>query len=245
MSCRSISTYILRSIACSLLLIAFVTTASAQQSQQGQRKLSKSEQLRLRMKAIDDSIPWWRGLQVMVDLVGPIQKATSSYGQYEAAVRFNLKDKYFPIVELGYGKADEDNAVTLIKYKTSAPYGRIGLDFNLLKNKHDIYRLYAGLRYAYTSYKFDVDHADLTDPVWGDKTPFFGHDIKAHYHWAEAVFSIDAKIAGPVHLGWSLRYKRRIAHDDGTVGNTWYVPGYGKMGRSRLGGTFNIMIEIL
>lgn len=244
MMCRkSISTYISRSIACSLLLVSFALSALPQMAH-GQTRLSKEEQLRLRMKAIDDSIPLWRGVQVKVDGVGLIQKAVSSYGQYEAGVRFNLKDKYFPVVEIGYGTADENNAVTMISYKTSAPYGKIGMDFNVLKNKHDIYRAYGGLRYAYTTFKYDVDHPDMTDPVWGGNTPFSGHDIKASYHWLEAVFGIDAKIFGPLRLGWSVRYKRRIAYDNGSMGNVWYVPGYGKQGKTRLGGTFDIMFEI-
>lgn len=252
MSHPSTSTYTSRNTACRtagkvavvlcLLILLWPVTAAAQ-GQQGGRRLSKSEQLRLRMKAIDDSIPWWRGFQVKADLVGPIQHAVSSYGQYEAGVRFNLKDKYFPVVELGYGKTDEHNDVTMISYKTSAPYGKIGVDFNVMKNKHDIYRLYAGVRLAYTNFKFDVDHPDIIDPVWGDPTPFRGHDIKANYSWMEALFGIDAKIAGPVHLGWTVRYKRRLMHDDGDIGNTWYVPGFGKQGGTRLGGTFEVMLE--
>lgn len=230
-----------------MLLLMFPSSTLAQRNNQknGQQKqhLSKDEQLRLRQKEIDDSIPTWRGFQVKFDLVGPFQRAVSAYGQYEAGVRFNLKDKYFPVVEIGYGTADEDNDVTSIHYKTSAPYARIGCDFNILKNKHDIYRLYLGLRYGFTSFKFDVDHEPLTDPVWGGEVPFSQHDVKANYHWGEALAGVDAKIAGPVHLGWTVRYRRRLAHDDGDVGNVWYVPGYGKQGGSRIGGTFEVMIE--
>ena len=236
---KSISSFILRSIACSLLLLV-VAGACAQRSP---HRTSKEEQERLRMKQIDDSIPWFRGFQVKADLVGVIEKMASSYGQYEAGVRFNLKDKYFPVVELGYGKADESNVVSGTSYKTSAPYGKIGVDFNILKNKHDIYRFYVGLRYAYTNFKIDVDHAPLTDPVWGGQSPFSAHDVKAHYHWAELTAGIDAKIVGPLHLGWSARYKRRIAHDDGELGNVWYVPGFGNQGGSRITGTFDVMLE--
>lgn len=237
---KSISSFISRSIVCSLLLLA-ATVVCAQRSP---HRTPKEEQERLRMKQIDDSIPLFRGVQVKTDLVGLVQKAVSSYGQYEVGVRVNLKDKYFPVIELGYGKADDTNDVTQTTYKTSAPYGRIGIDFNILKNKHDIYRLYAGVRYAYTSFKFDVDHAPLIDPVWGGETPFIAHDVKAYYHWAEIGAGLDAKIYGPLHLGWSIRYKRRIAHDDGTVGNVWYVPGFGKQGGSRIWGTFDLMFEL-
>lgn len=192
----------------------------------------------------EDSIPVFRGVQVMVDLVGLGQLAFSDYGQYEVGARVNLKDRYFPVIELGIGQADNNDVTTGNHYKTSAPYGKIGIDFNVLKNKHDIYRLYGGVRFAYTSFKVDYEHPDVTDPVYGDTAPFSAYGVKASYSWLEGVFGLDAKIWGPVHIGWSFRYRRRLFHDDGTMGNVWYVPGYGEQGNSRLGGTFNVMIEI-
>lgn len=191
-----------------------------------------------------DTTATLRGFQLMADLVGMAQLAVSDYGQYEAGLRVNIKDKYFPVVELGYGKANTHNDITQTEYSTSAPYGKIGIDFNVLKNKHDIYKVYAGARLAYTAFKFDVAHPDVTDPVWGSTTPYGGTDIKAHYGWIEAVFGVDAKIVGPLHLGWSVRYKRRMSHKVDAMGNCWYVPGYGKQGSNLITGTFNIMINI-
>lgn len=190
-----------------------------------------------------DTTAFFRGIAVMTDLVGPAQLAFGDYGQLEAAVRLNIKDKYFPIVELGLGKADAEDAATRLSYKTNAPYGRIGVDFNLMRNKHDDYRIYGGARYAYTNYKFDLFCSDVTDPFWGDSADFVAKDVKCYYHWLEFVFGIDAKMWGPIRMGWSARYKRRLFHDDGYVGRPWYVPGYGKQGNARLGGTFNIIIE--
>ena len=191
-----------------------------------------------------DTIPLFRGMAVSVDAFGLGQILLSDYGQYEAALRMNLKDKYFPIIELGYGKANTTDEGTNINFKTSAPYGRIGMDWNLLKNKHDIYRLYGGARYAFTSYKFDVKGPDMIDPVWGTTTPYEAHDVSCNYHWLEAVFGVDAKIWGPIRMGWSVRYKRRLFRNDGDIGNTWYVPGFGRQGSSRFGGTFNITYEL-
>lgn len=115
-----------------------------------------------------DTVPLFRGLAVSVDAIGLGQMVLGSYGQYEAALRINLKDKYFPVLELGYGKADATDDGTNLHYKTSAPYARIGVDWNLLRNKHDIYRLYGGVRYAFTTYKYDVEGPDITDPIWGN-----------------------------------------------------------------------------
>ncbi|WP_315546827.1 DUF6048 family protein [Prevotella koreensis] len=191
-----------------------------------------------------DTLPFFRGIAVSADLVGAGMMTLGDYGQYEGAVRVNLRNRYFPIVEIGYGKTDHTNEITNMRYKTSAPYGRIGIDFNLLKNKDDIYRLYAGVRYAYTSWKYDLEYPVLTDPVWGGTVEYGGKDIKCHYHWAEAVFGVDATIWGPIHLGWSVRYRQRISYDNGMLGNSWYVPGYGKDGNSCFGGTFNVILEI-
>ena len=112
---RNISSYI-SSIAISIMLLCAMT-ANAQE-----KNIEKK-----------DSVSFFRGFAVSVDLVGPIQMLTGDYGQYEAALRINLKDKYFPVLELGIGKTDHDNDVTQISYKTTAPYAKIGVDFNLLK----------------------------------------------------------------------------------------------------------------
>lgn len=191
-----------------------------------------------------DSTAFLNGFAVSADLVGAAQLLFSDYGQYEAALRINLKDRWFPVVELGLGKANHDDIVTKVSYKTSAPYGRVGLDFNLLKNKHDIYRLYGGFRYAYTNYKFEFSHPGIIDPVWGGEVKFEAKDVASYCHWVEGVMGIDASIIGPIHLGWSVRYRRRIAHKEGDYGNAWYVPGYGKTGTSRLAATFNVIIDI-
>lgn len=197
-----------------------------------------------RLAAQNDSIPFFRGVAVSADLIGIAETTLGDYGQYEAALRINLRDKYFPVIEVGYGKADADDPSTRLAYKTSAPYGRIGIDFNIAKNKHDDYRIYAGARYALTYYKFDVIGEGIKDPVWGDDVRYEAHDVKANYHWLEAVFGVDAKIAGPFRLGWSVRYRRRLFNDNGNIGNTWYVPGFGKQGNSRFGGTFNVIFEL-
>lgn len=227
---KRISSFILSVLTSSLLLLVPAIGAQAQQKKH--------------IVQPTDTVPLFRGVAVSADVVGVAQLAFSDYGQYEAALRVNLKDKFFPVVELGYGKADAENVTTGMAYKTSAPYFRVGLDYNLLKNKHDDYRVYGGLRYAFTSYKYDAYTTGIKDPVWGDDAGYRLEDVKCNCHWMEAVVGVDAKIIGPLRLGWSLRYRRRLAHNDGDAGNTWYIPGFGKQGGTRLGGTFNIIVEI-
>lgn len=231
MQTKHTSSSILRTIAISLLLTA---TAIGIQAQHRQKAYA----------AAPDTIPLFCGMEVSFDIVGVAQRLLSDYGQYEGSLRINLKDKYFPVVEVGWGSADAEDVTTHLSYKTSAPYGRIGCDFNLMKNKHERYRVYAGFRYALTSFKYDLFSPGIEDPTWKEHVAYQAEGVSCYYHWLEGAVGVDAWLWGPLRLGWSVRYKRRLLHDEGPLGNAWYVPGYGKQGNSRLGGTFHITLEI-
>lgn len=191
-----------------------------------------------------DSVALFQGLQVSVDIAGPIARAVSDYGEYEAALKANLHNQYFPVVEIGLGSAKHDDIVTGNYYKTSAPFFRIGCDINLAKQKHTPNFVYAGLRYAFTSYKVDMWRKPSPDPIWGNDATFIVDGETCNQHWAEIVIGLKAKLFGPVHAGWNVRYKRRLSHKDCSAGNTWYIPGYGKYGDTRIGANFNVIIDI-
>lgn len=228
---KSTSLYILRATAFSVALLLSATVAHAQARKQ--------------MAIVEtDTVPLLRGVALSADVVGVAQRLFGDYGQLEAGLRVNLRDRYFPVAEIGWGTADAEDVTTRLTYKTSAPYLRVGCDFNMMKNKHDDNRVYLGLRYALTSFKYDVWSPGITDPVWQETVAYEASDVSCYYHWLEAVAGVDAKLWGPLRLGWSVRYKRRLLHDEGPLGNAWYVPGYGKQGGTRLGGSFHVIIEI-
>ena len=219
----------IRRQAISLLLIAMATCTQAQVKFFSIQK---------------DSVAFFRGFAVSFDMAGAGMLMLSDYGHYEAALRVNLHDEWFPIIEAGIGKAKRDDEVTQINYSTSAPYFKIGIDKNMLKDKHGPNRLYLGLRYGFTSYKIDIARPDFKDPYWQWDTGYSIEDAACKYHWAEIVLGVDAKIFGPLHLGWSVRYKQRLFHsEEGDWGKPWYVPGFGTYD-TKIGGTFNVIIDI-
>lgn len=227
-----ISTYISR-IVISLALFASATTSVAQQKPKN--KIFTLEQ---------DSIPLLRGFSVSFNLVGAAMRVFGDYGQYEGAFKVNLHDQFFPTVEFGVGSANHDDEVTGILYKTSAPFFRIGCDVNLLRNKHGKNRLYGGIRYAFTSFNVDVSRGPMPDPVWGNMGEMSAMGEKCSQHWAEVLFGIETYIYGPVHLGWDVRYRRRISHKDMSIGTAWYVPGFGTQDNDKLTANFNVLIDV-
>jgi len=192
-----------------------------------------------------DTIPFFRGFSLSFDLVGAAKLLFGDHGEYEGALRINLHDQWFPIVEVGVGRANHnDDEVTHITYKTTAPYFRVGMDWNILRRKHQSNRLYAGFRYAFTAYKADIIRDNLPDPVWKSKAGFGIEGLSCSQHWMELVMGIDAKIYGPFHLGWSVRYKRRLHHSDVNIGQMWDVPGFGIYDKDQFAANFNVIIDI-
>ena len=206
---------------------------------------STQAQVTKMFKMEKDSIPLFCGFSVSFDLVGPAMMMLTTHGEYEGALRVNLHDQWFPIFELGLGRANHKNdEITGLTYKTTAPYFRLGMDWNILRKKHQPNRMYAGFRYAFTSYNVDIIRENLPDPVWQTASGFGVEGSRCNMHWMEIVLGIDSKVFGPLHLGWTVRYKRRLVHNDGALDATWYVPGFGINDKDNIGANFNVIIDI-
>lgn len=190
-------------------------------------------------------VAFMNGIYVYADLVGAYQIVQGDHGQWQGGVRVNLKDRYFPAIEAGLGKADMKEAYTpQLKYNTKAPFFRIGCDFNILNNKHDIYKAFAGVRYGFTSFNYDIT---TTNPEYTKENTtvpaFIAYDNQhGTFHWIEGVIGVDAKIWGPFHLGWDVRYRRRLAKKYDTNKDPWYVPGYGNGKPTVITANFNITL---
>ena len=188
---------------------------------------------------------FFQGFSMFFDLFSPIQRSLSDFGGIEGGLRLNLLNTYFPVVEIGYGNCDHTDNNTHIKYKTNAPYFKAGIDFNLLKDKFSDNRLYVGLRYGFSTYKFDISGPAIADPIWGGSEPFSYKGINATSHWAEAVFGFQVKMWKSFHMGWSVRLKREIHSSSNDISQPYYIPGYGSTSQdTSWGGTYHLIFDL-
>lgn len=187
---------------------------------------------------------WLSGMSISVDLLGIVLSQVSSYGNYEAALRLNLQQKYFPTLEAGIGVCDRTEEATKTQFKTRAPYFRIGADLNLARNKQSGNRIFVGMRYGFSMFKFDFTGDPIQDPVWPTSLPMHYPSQSSTAHWGELIFGIEAKIWRNFHLGWTGRYRKRITQSTPTFGQAWYIPGYGKNSGHTFGGTFNLIFDL-
>lgn len=195
-------------------------------------------------EASPDSLHLIHGFSVGFDGVGLIMYGVANYGQIEAMARLNLKEKIFPTLEIGLGHSNHTDDATSLHFATDAPYIRIGCDYNFNKDILSRNRIFGGLRYGYTNFKYDIDGPDMTDPVWGDVAPYHFTHLKGKASWIELVFGLEAKIWRDLHIGWTARYRRRISQTKDDIGQAWYIPGFGKNDSHNFGATFNIIFDI-
>lgn len=194
--------------------------------------------------AAANRLPLFAGVSVGFDVAGAVMAACTPWGQYEANARLNLRGKYFPTIEIGWGVSDHTNETTEIHYKVNSPFIRLGADYNFMKSLRSGNRIFMGLRYGFTTFKYDVSGPDIEDGIYGTSTPFNFSDVSGKTHWVELVAGVEARVWGILHLGWTVRYKVKVSNKTTDLGNPWYIPGYGRCDSHALGGTFNVIFDI-
>lgn len=192
-----------------------------------------------------EHLVFFQGFTLSVDGYGPVAMMVSDYGTLEGALRLNLKNTFFPTFEAGVGKCSKDDFNTKVSYKTSAPFARIGIDFNMLKDKFQSSRLYLGARYGLSKFKYDIAGPAQTDPIWGGSQSFSMKDIDCTSHWAELVFGVEVRILKNFHMGWAVRYKMEIASTKSDFAKPNCIPGYGYTTNSTCwGGTYSLIFDL-
>lgn len=225
----------------------------------GQRQIRMKSEVKEEKKEDDaPKYPLYGGLSVGVDLWGLGNKLIGNDNlSVEVAVDADLLHTFFPTVELGYSDANSEGDLGIL-YKASAPYFRVGIDYNAFHKKKHGQQLLVGLRYGFTSYNYDIEgisqeddiwggsigNPNLEDNIWGGSLPYSHPDMKGKMQWLEICLGLRAKIWKSLHMGWTVRYKLRLAEAKGQYGDPWYVPGFGKYDSNVLGVSYTIIYKL-
>lgn len=187
---------------------------------------------------------FFQGMALNVEVASPVLYALGAdVLNTEAGLRLNFRNHYFPLAELGYSKYESTHDDTQIHYETAAPYLRVGVDVNMLKDKLQENRLMVGARLGYTNYQFDVDGPSMVDPIWGDSQPLDLQGISSNRLWLEMVFSLESEILRHFHMGFSIRYKKKLHEKTPVNAVPYYVPGFGN-GDDGFRATYNLFFDL-
>ncbi|MBR6036406.1 MAG: hypothetical protein IKP41_05570 [Bacteroidaceae bacterium] len=235
-----------RHIICIALFFIAAWSAQAQEQQEPVMPGEKPKPTKyVALEEQQQHLVFFQGFTLSVDGYGPVAMMISDYGTFEGALRLNLKNTFFPIFEAGVGRCSKEDFNTKVTYETSAPFGRIGIDFNMLKDKFQSNRLYLGARYGFSKFTYDIAGPAQTDPIWGGSKPFSMKGINCTSHWAELIFGVEVRIFRNFHMGWAVRYKREIASTKNDLAKPNCIPGYGYTTNATCwGGTYSLIFDL-
>jgi hypothetical protein len=206
--------------------------------------MSQSERLAARKASKDTlNIPLYNGVYLGADLYGPGSKlfGSKSYN-YEVSADVNLRNRFFPVIELGYGKTDyTKNSIT---YKSAAPYIRVGLNYKMKYRSKTENHLFLGFRYGFSHFKYSVTSNGITDGIWNTTVPLNASDINATGQWYELLAGIRVQLFHNLMAGWTLRYKTRISVTKNDAADAWYIPGFGENKQSNFGVTYSLFYKL-
>lgn len=185
--------------------------------------------------------PLFNGATVGVDIWEPVMRLFGqTYGLIEFSGEVNLHNRYFPVVEVGLGAADNTPDDNNYSYRTPVtPYFRLGMNYNFLYNSNPDYMAYAGIRYGLSPFKYEVNNVTLDGSYWGEDVKFNLPSQNATVGYLNLMFGIRVKIAGNVSMGWAFRFHKILHENSARYGKPWYIPGFGSRG-SAISGSFTV-----
>lgn len=171
--------------------------------------------------------PLWNGFTVGVNFGDAILSLIGqTHYSYDVSAMVSLHNWFFPVVEagVGWGHHTESNDLYKIKAKPSF-YGKIGVNYNFLYKSKPDYMAYLGLRFGFSSHKWDMTDIKQTAEETKNSgvTELLNKSCTSIY--GEILAGLKVKIVGPFSLGWNVRY--RLGLHNSKKADPWFVPGYG------------------
>lgn len=164
------------------------------------------------------------------------------HSSYDISASLSLHNWIEPVIEMGIGFANNHPESSNFRYKSKPSfYGKFGANYNFLYKSNPDYQIYLGLRFGYSSYRYEITDITINSDYWGQQNHFTISDQSAHAFYGQVVAGIKVKIWKMFSLGWSLRYGFKIKETSGSNSTPWFVPGYGTQ---TLNATFSLIYTI-
>ena len=178
---------------------------------------------------------------VGVDIWDPVMRIFGQhYGLIEFSGELNLHNRYIPVVEVGLGNCDytpDDNNYTY--HVPLTPYFRIGANYNFLYNSNPDYMVYAGLRYGWTHFNYEINNVTLSDSYWGETSTFNLPRQTSNVSYLQVLFGLRVRIFSSFSAGWTFRYQKILHETSALYGEPWYIPGFGSR-KASVTGSFSL-----
>ncbi|MCM1029257.1 MAG: DUF6048 family protein [Pseudoflavonifractor sp.] len=189
--------------------------------------------------------PRWQALDIGVDIWDPVMRLLGQdYGLGSAFVRLSVHNRFFPLVEVGLGKANITPDGSNFTFKSPiSPFFKIGAEYNVFYNNNPSYAFLVGLRYGFTPFKWSVDDVSVPGTYWDDPSTFTIPSQSYTAGFLEVSLGVKVKLIGPLSAGWQFKFRSIIHESNNPHGEPMYIPGFGKRG-SPVSAAFSLIYTI-
>lgn len=184
------------------------------------------------------------GLRLGVDLAKYIYEFVEpAITGFEASLDYEIKPNLFINLEGGYEKAEPRSK--RYNYELRGVYSRLGVDYNLIKNRADNDIFFLGLRYGISRYTQTATNIEITN-YWGTAVQNLP-DETIYGHWAEAVVGMKTELffAKNIFIGWTIRGRVLVAGNEYETVRPFTIPGFGPTeNKATIGATWSLYYNI-
>jgi len=190
------------------------------------------------------NIPLYQGVQIGLDLGSPLSGLLSGSGGAAVSADVNLRNKYFPTIQLGHASYDKTSD-TGIHFTTSGQYFKLGVNKALAYSGTKAENLfYAGAHCGFSSFSYSLDNLVSNVNYWGKSTATSLQDEKSTAGWIELVAGVRVQVLGPLSLGWNVQYRSTLHVSNGNYSIPAYIPGYGQNYKPKPAMTFHLYYRL-
>jgi len=140
----------------------------------------------------------------------------------------HIKGNFFGVAETGWMKVNLEKSN--YRYDTEGYYGRLGIDYNLLKprrpNSNDIF--YAGLRYCYATFNHKAQNITVPGYFWRPDATELSMPITAlDAQWLELLLGVKTELLKNFYISLTFRLKFLLITPKDNFSTPYLIPGFG------------------
>lgn len=170
----------------------------------------------------------YHGTQLGISLIEPINGLFSDTWGSSVQLDFNLLNRFFPLIELGYAQARLQNEQQT-QSDSRGLYLRAGINLPLaIEGENAENQFFVGARFGFSSFDYSIIGGQFQDSYWRQNYTTDFPDEHALASWGELIVGLRIQLAGPISLGWSGRMKTTFNIRNGAHSVPAYIPGYGR-----------------
>lgn len=174
------------------------------------------------------------------DVVKLIDMAASN----DLNMEFNFKTDFDQLfLAFDFGLENQNLSGEGFDYHSEGRFYRIGPQINFMKYNQERSNIFFGISYAAANLSDNIDY-HVAEGVF-DEAQLQYSNVNLKAHWFELNTGLSVRVAGPIFLGYTVRFKLAKSMDTPSKLTPFNIPGYGDASKdSRFGFNYYVTYKL-